>query len=78
MLWAATPRFGTMRVSLGLRGTGPTMGLELRLAMGLTSRYCPSVLESDIDTREVYGMTMPKAEPLIAIARPCLAKRLYD
>ncbi|KAK7317815.1 hypothetical protein RJT34_02369 [Clitoria ternatea] len=36
--------------------------------------FCPQ----DIDTREVYRMTMPKAEPLIAIARPRLAKRLYD
>ncbi|KAG4980780.1 hypothetical protein AAZX31_12G148800 [Glycine max] len=32
----------------------------------------------DVDTREVYGMTMPKAEPLIAIAKPRLAKHLYD
>ncbi|TKY66437.1 Cytochrome P450 703A2 [Spatholobus suberectus] len=32
----------------------------------------------NIDTREVYGMTMPKAEPLIAIARPRLAKHVYN
>ncbi|KAL7158922.1 hypothetical protein ABFS83_02G175800 [Erythranthe nasuta] len=31
----------------------------------------------DIDTMEVYGMTMPKAQPLIAIARPRLAAHLY-
>ncbi|OMO64268.1 Cytochrome P450 [Corchorus capsularis] len=31
----------------------------------------------DIDTVEVYGMTMPKAEPLMAIARPRLAERMY-
>lgn len=32
----------------------------------------------DIDTTEVYGMTMPKATPLIAIATPRLAPHLYD
>ncbi|KAI9073231.1 hypothetical protein K1719_044840 [Acacia pycnantha] len=31
-----------------------------------------------VDTAEVYGMTMPKAEPLIAMARPRLAKHLYN
>ncbi|XXG68369.1 hypothetical protein AAC387_Pa06g1474 [Persea americana] len=31
----------------------------------------------DIDTTEVYGMTMPKAEPLIAVARPRLAPHMY-
>ncbi|KAK4848143.1 hypothetical protein QYF36_009786 [Acer negundo] len=31
----------------------------------------------DIDTSEVYGMTMPKAKPLLAIARPRLADHLY-
>ncbi|KAL2336407.1 hypothetical protein Fmac_010853 [Flemingia macrophylla] len=32
----------------------------------------------EVDTREVYGMTMPKAGPLIAIARPRLPKHLYE
>ncbi|XP_027355317.1 cytochrome P450 703A2 [Abrus precatorius] len=32
----------------------------------------------DIDTREVYGMTMPRAQPLIAIARPRLPKHVYN
>ncbi|KAL0428724.1 UNVERIFIED_CONTAM: cytochrome [Sesamum radiatum] len=32
----------------------------------------------DIDTTEVYGMTMPKAQPLIAIPRPRLPAHLYD
>lgn len=32
----------------------------------------------DIDTTEVYGMTMPKAQPLFAIATPRLAAHLYD
>ncbi|KAK6163371.1 hypothetical protein DH2020_000235 [Rehmannia glutinosa] len=32
----------------------------------------------DIDTSEVYGMTMPKAKPLFAIAKPRLAAHLYD
>nr|AXS75226.1 cytochrome P450 703 [Brahea dulcis] len=31
----------------------------------------------DIDTREAYGMTMPKAKPLVAVARPRLASHLY-
>ncbi|KAL2536330.1 Cytochrome [Forsythia ovata] len=32
----------------------------------------------NIDTSEVYGMTMPKAKPLIAVAKPRLAARLYQ
>ncbi|CAL0328868.1 unnamed protein product [Lupinus luteus] len=32
----------------------------------------------DIDTREVYGMTMPKVEPLIAVAKPRLPKHMYN
>ncbi|KAJ4805501.1 Cytochrome P450 family protein [Rhynchospora pubera] len=32
----------------------------------------------DIDTQEVYGMTMPKAVPLIAIAKPRLSPNLYS
>ncbi|GAV57802.1 p450 domain-containing protein [Cephalotus follicularis] len=31
----------------------------------------------DIDTTEVYGMTMPKAKPLMAIATPRLADPMY-
>ncbi|PON97293.1 Cytochrome P450, E-class, group I [Trema orientale] len=31
----------------------------------------------DIDTTEVYGMTMPKAQPLLAVARPRLADHMY-
>ncbi|KAM7276303.1 hypothetical protein ACFE04_018169 [Oxalis oulophora] len=31
----------------------------------------------DIDTKEVYGMTMPKATPLIAVAKPRLAPHMY-
>lgn len=31
----------------------------------------------DIDTTEVYGMTMPKAKPLLAMARPRLAEHMY-
>ncbi|CAI9092616.1 OLC1v1027908C1 [Oldenlandia corymbosa var. corymbosa] len=31
----------------------------------------------DIDTTEVYGMTMPKARPLEAIARPRLPSHVY-
>ncbi|KAF6151066.1 hypothetical protein GIB67_042401 [Kingdonia uniflora] len=32
----------------------------------------------EIDTTEVYGMTMPKAKPLMAIARPRLASHMYQ
>ena len=32
----------------------------------------------DIDTNEVYGMTMPKAHPLMAIARPRLPAHVYQ
>lgn len=31
----------------------------------------------DINTNEVYGMTMPKAQPLMAVARPRLPDHLY-
>jgi laurate 7-monooxygenase len=31
----------------------------------------------DIDTEEVYGMTMPKAKPLFAVATPRLRPQLY-
>ncbi|XP_050377306.1 cytochrome P450 703A2 [Argentina anserina] len=31
----------------------------------------------DIDTKEVYGMTMPKVQPLMAVARPRLANHMY-
>ncbi|GER48679.1 cytochrome P450 family protein [Striga asiatica] len=31
----------------------------------------------DIDTSEVYGMTMPKAQPLLVLANPRLAPHLY-
>lgn len=31
----------------------------------------------DIDTKEVYGMTMPKAKPLVVIAKPRLAAHMY-
>ncbi|OVA11576.1 Cytochrome P450 [Macleaya cordata] len=31
----------------------------------------------DVDTTEVYGMTMPKAKPLIAVAKPRLESHLY-
>ncbi|XP_073042417.1 cytochrome P450 703A2 [Primulina eburnea] len=37
-----------------------------------------SSAEEDIDTTEVYGMTMPKAHPLLAIAKPRLTTRLYN
>ncbi|KAL6131096.1 hypothetical protein ACLB2K_069474 [Fragaria x ananassa] len=31
----------------------------------------------DIDTEEVYGMTMPKVQPLMAVARPRLTNNIY-
>ncbi|XP_073008835.1 cytochrome P450 703A2 [Typha latifolia] len=35
------------------------------------------VRPEEIDTQEVYGMTMPKAQPLIAVAKPRLPPYLY-
>ncbi|KAI3787424.1 hypothetical protein L1987_41883 [Smallanthus sonchifolius] len=32
----------------------------------------------DIDTEEMYGMTMPKAKPLMAVAKPRLASHMYQ
>ncbi|CAI9292080.1 unnamed protein product [Lactuca saligna] len=32
----------------------------------------------DIDTEEVYGMTMPRANPLMAVAKPRLATHMYQ
>ncbi|KAJ0565722.1 putative cytochrome P450 [Helianthus annuus] len=32
----------------------------------------------DIDTQEIYGMTMPKAKPLMAVANPRLASHMYQ
>jgi hypothetical protein len=32
----------------------------------------------DIDTTEVYGMTMPKSKPLIAVAKPRLSHDMYS
>lgn len=32
----------------------------------------------DVDTDEVYGMTMPKAKALMAIPRPRLARHMYE
>lgn len=40
--------------------------------------FPPEGLETeDIDVQEVYGMTMPKAQPLIAVAKPRLPSHMY-
>ncbi|XP_052193799.1 cytochrome P450 703A2 [Diospyros lotus] len=59
---------------------GAPLGLVLVLMALARLFHCfdwspPS--EEDIDTSEVYGMTMPKAEPLLAFARPRLAAHMY-
>lgn len=62
---------------------GAPLGVSLVL-MGLARLFhCfdwapPEGMEpGDIETDEVYGMTMPKARPLMAVARPRLAPHLY-
>lgn len=37
----------------------------------------PGVLPQDINTTEVYGMTMPRAKPLILLAKPRLPHQMY-
>lgn len=63
---------------------GAPLGVTLVL-MGLAQLFhCfdwapPEGVElRDIDTNEVYGMTMPKAHPLVAVATPRLAPHLYQ
>ncbi|KAK4746454.1 hypothetical protein SAY87_012766 [Trapa incisa] len=36
------------------------------------------VRPEDLDATEVYGMTMPRAQPLLAVARPRLAANMYN
>ncbi|XP_047335464.1 cytochrome P450 703A2 [Impatiens glandulifera] len=62
---------------------GAPLGVTMVL-MGLARLFhCfdwnpPEGLRSDeIDTMEVYGMTMPKARPLMALAKPRLASHFY-
>jgi len=63
---------------------GAPLGLNLVLMALATLFHCfqwtpPEGLSpQDIDTTEVYGMTMPKAHPLFAVAVPRLSKHLYD
>lgn len=48
-----------------------------RLFHGFDWSPADGLMPQDIDTTEVYGMTMPKAKPLVAIARPRLSPHLY-
>jgi len=63
---------------------GAPLGLNLVLMALATLFHCfqwtpPKGLNpQDIGTTEVYGMTMPKANPLFAVAVPRLPKHLYD
>ncbi|KAK7342733.1 hypothetical protein VNO80_25689 [Phaseolus coccineus] len=63
---------------------GAPLGVNLVLMALATLFHCfqwtpPKGLNpQDIDTTEVYGMTMPKANPLLAVAVPRLPKHLYD
>ncbi|KAJ4827839.1 hypothetical protein Tsubulata_012984 [Turnera subulata] len=65
------------------RCPGAPLGLTLVLMALARLFHCfdwtpPNGLRpEDIDTTEVYGMTMPKAQPLLAMARPRLPHHVY-
>jgi len=65
------------------RCPGAPLGLVFVL-LGLSRLFhafdwCPpdGIRAEEIDTQEVYGMTMPKATPLFAVAKPRLPPHLY-
>ncbi|CAL9150474.1 unnamed protein product [Musa hybrid cultivar] len=66
------------------RCPGAPLGVTMVLMALATLFHCfdwsppEGVRCEEIDTEEVYGMTMPKAKPLMAAARPRLAPNLYD
>lgn len=78
------PDFKILPFSAGKRKCpGAPLGVVMVLMALARLFHCfdwspPDGLRSeDIDAEEVYGMTMPKAEPLVAMARPRLAPHLY-
>ncbi|KAJ8556243.1 hypothetical protein K7X08_023001 [Anisodus acutangulus] len=62
---------------------GAPLGVKLVLMALARLFHCydwsppDGVRPEDIETNEVYGMTMPKAEPLMAVAKPRLPAHLY-
>ncbi|KAL5977140.1 hypothetical protein ACLOJK_021482 [Asimina triloba] len=78
------PDFRILPFSAGKRKCpGAPLGVVLVLMALARLFHCfewappDGVKPEEIDTKEVYGMTMPKAEPLIAVARPRLAPHIY-
>ncbi|KAL5700479.1 laurate 7-monooxygenase [Ranunculus cassubicifolius] len=59
---------------------GAPLGLAFVLMALATLFHCFDWVpppNQDIDTTEVYGMTMPKVEPLMAVAKPRLPAHMY-
>nr|ACN36201.1 unknown [Zea mays] len=78
------PDFKILPFSAGKRKCpGAPLGVALVLMALARLFHCfdwspPDGLRpEDVDTREVYGMTMPKATPLVAVATPRLPPHLY-
>ncbi|KAG5579350.1 hypothetical protein H5410_049977 [Solanum commersonii] len=79
------PDFKILPFSAGKRKCpGAPLGVKLVLMALARLFHCydwsppNGVKHQDIDTNEVYGMTMPKAKPLMAIAKPRLPAHLYQ
>ncbi|CAN4125030.1 unnamed protein product [Withania somnifera] len=78
------PDFKILPFSAGKRKCpGAPLGVKLVLTALARLFHCydwsppNGVKPEDIDTNEVYGMTMPKAKPLIAVAKPRLPAHWY-
>ncbi|PAN33487.1 hypothetical protein PAHAL_6G024800 [Panicum hallii] len=78
------PDFKILPFSAGKRKCpGAPLGVALVLMALARLFHCfdwspPDGLRpEDVDTREVYGMTMPKAAPLVAVATPRLPPHMY-
>ncbi|XP_055808207.1 cytochrome P450 703A2 [Solanum dulcamara] len=79
------PDFKILPFSAGKRKCpGAPLGVKLVLMALARLFHCydwsppNGIKHEDIDTNEVYGMTMPKAKPLMAIAKPRLRAHLYQ
>ncbi|XP_059302797.1 cytochrome P450 703A2 [Lycium ferocissimum] len=79
------PDFKILPFSAGKRKCpGAPLGVKLVLMALARLFHCydwsppHGVRPEDIDTNEVYGMTMPKAKPLMAVAKPRLPPHLYQ
>ncbi|KAK4344972.1 hypothetical protein RND71_035148 [Anisodus tanguticus] len=78
------PDFKILPFSAGKRKcSGAPLGVKLVLMALARLFHCydwsppDGVRHEDIGTNEVYGMTMPKATPLMAVAKPRLPAHLY-